>query len=63
MKSIILIIYIVFSTFSAFSFPIPTDGEVSFDIIRKNKTIGNIVTKFTKEDQMIKIHRRLMKYQ
>ena len=56
MKSIILIIYIVFSTFSAFSFPIPKDGEVSFDIIRKNKTIGNIVTKFTKEDEMIKMH-------
>ena len=56
MKSIILIIYIIFSTFSAFSFPIPKDGEVSFDILRKNKTIGNIVTKFTKEDQMLKIH-------
>ena len=52
MKSIILIIYIIFSTFSAFSFPIPKDGEVSFDIIRKDKVIGNILTTFIKEDQL-----------
>ena len=50
MKSIILILCIIFLSFGAFSFPIPKDGEVSFDIIRKNKTIGNIVTTFTKED-------------
>ena len=56
MKSIILILYIIFSSFSAFSFPIPKDGEVTFDIVRKNKIIGNIVTTFTQENEVLTIH-------
>ena len=38
-----------------YAFPIPKDNEVSFDIIRKNKNIGNLVTTFKKEDDKLEI--------
>ena len=37
-------------------FPIPKDKEVSYDVIRKNKTIGSLVTKFIEEDNNIILH-------
>ena len=53
-------LFIIVTLFSfplfTYAFPIPDNNEVSFDVIRKNKIIGNIVTKFTKEEQMVKIH-------
>ena len=38
------------------AFPIPDDNEVSFDVIRKNKVIGNLTSKFIKDDENIVLH-------
>jgi hypothetical protein len=45
-----LLIIAVFFIFSQASnaFPIPDDNEVSFDVIRKNKVIGNLTSKLSK---------------
>ena len=58
MKYFQLFIIAVFFTFSLASnaFPIPDDNEVSFDVIRKNKVIGNLTTKFIKDDENIVLH-------
>ena len=39
-----------------YSFPIPDDNETSFDVIRKNKIIGNLTTKFIKDDENLVLH-------
>ena len=41
---------------SSNAFPIPDDNEVSFDVVRKNKIIGNLTTKFIKDKENIVIH-------
>ena len=48
----LLIIFLSLFSFNVFSqpFPIPENNEVSFDVIRKNKIIGSLVTKFIEED-------------
>jgi hypothetical protein len=53
-----LFIIAVFFTFSLAtnSFPIPDDNEVSFDVIRKNKVIGNLTSKFIKNNEDIVLH-------
>ena len=58
MKYFQLFIIAVFFTFSLVSnaFPIPDDNEVSFDVIRKNKVIGNLTSKFIKDDEDIVLH-------
>ena len=58
MKYFKLFIIAVFFTFSLASnaFPIPDDNEVSFDVIRKNKVIGNLTSKFIKDDENIVLH-------
>ena len=58
MKHFQLFIIAVFFTFSltANAFPIPDDNEVSFDVIRKNKVIGNLTSKFIKDDGNIVLH-------
>ena len=58
MKYFQLFIIAVFFTFSLASnaFPIPDDNEVSFDVIRKNKVIGNLTTKFIKNERNIVLH-------
>ena len=38
------------------AFPIPDDNETSFDVIRKNKIIGNLTTKFIKDDENLVLH-------
>ena len=38
------------------AFPIPDDNEVSFDVIRKNKVIGNLTSKFIKDDEDVVLH-------
>ena len=38
------------------AFPIPDDSEVSFDVIRKNKIIGNLTSKFIKDKENIVLH-------
>ena len=57
MKYIFIICLSLFS-FSVFSqpFPIPEDKEVSYDVIRKKKTIGSLVSKFIEEDDKIILH-------
>ena len=58
MKYFQLFIIAVCFTFSLTSnaFPIPDDNEVSFDVIRKNKVIGNLTSKFIKDDENIVLH-------
>ena len=41
---------------SAQVFPIPDDKEVSFDVIRKNKVIGNLTTKFIFNEKDLILH-------
>ena len=41
---------------SAQVFPIPEDKEVSFDVIRKNKVIGNLTTKFIFNEKDLILH-------
>ena len=41
---------------SSNAFPIPDDSEVSFDVVRKNKIIGNLTTKFIKDKENIVLH-------
>ncbi len=38
------------------AFPIPDDNEVSFDVVRKNKIIGNLTSKFIKDKENIVLH-------
>jgi len=38
------------------AFPIPDDNEVSFDVIRKNKIIGNLTSKFIKNEENLIVH-------
>ena len=55
MKYLFIIILSIYSL-NVFSepFPIPEDNEVSFDVIRKKKIIGNLTTKFiSKEDEIV----------
>tara|TARA_Y100001970_G_scaffold252191_1_gene325783 strand:+ start:66 stop:725 length:660 start_codon:yes stop_codon:yes gene_type:complete len=37
-------------------FPVPDDNEVSFDVIRKNKIIGNLTTKFINQEEDLILH-------
>jgi len=55
MKIFIIILCIIFCPVNVFSFPIPKDGKVSFDIIRKNKIIGNITSSFIQDNEILKI--------
>ena len=41
---------------SANSFPVPDDNEVSFDVIRKNKIIGNLTSKFIENEENLIVH-------
>ena len=56
MKKISLIFCFICISFNVWSFPIPKDGKVTFDIIRKNKNIGNVTSIFTKKDDKLIIH-------
>ena len=51
----IIAVFFVFSL-SLNAFPIPDDNEVSFDVIRKNKVIGNLTSKFIKDEENIVLH-------
>ena len=50
-------IFLILTTlsFSSFGFPIPKDNKATFDMIRKNKVIGNVETIFTKTDEILTI--------
>ena len=51
----IFIFLLLLLTGPALCFPIPKDNEVSFDIIRKNKNIGSLITTFKKEGDKLEI--------
>ena len=57
MKYIFIICFSLFS-FSVFSqpFPIPEDNEVSYDVIRKKKNIGSLISKFEEDEDSVIIH-------
>ncbi len=54
----LLILFFSLISINCFSnpFPIPDDKEVSYDVIRKNKVIGNLTSKFIQEDDKIILH-------
>ncbi len=54
----LLIVFLSLLSFNTFSqpFPIPDDKEVSYDVIRKKKNIGSLVSKFIEEDDKIILH-------
>ena len=54
----IFIICLSFFSFNAFSlpFPIPEDKEVSFDVIRKKKNIGSLISKFIENEDTVVLH-------
>jgi len=51
---IVTILLILPSITSAF--PIPDDKEVSFDVVRKNKIIGKLTTKFIEDKENLILH-------
>ena len=57
MKYLLLVI-LTLTSFSAYSqpFAIPEDNEVSFDVIRKKKIIGSLVSKFIEENDKLILH-------
>ena len=55
--SFLVIILILFTLpLLAQIFPIPEDKEVNFDVIRKNKVIGNLTMKFIVNEESIILH-------
>ena len=50
---ITILLIITLFNFSAYSFPIPEDGKVIFDVIRKNKVIGSHEIEFVKKDDTL----------
>ena len=54
----LLVIIISLISLKSFSQPfvVPKDNEVSYDVIRKNKNIGSLVSKFNRIDDKIIIH-------
>jgi len=55
MTNLIIIIFLVITlfNFNTYSFPIPRDGEVKFDVIRKNKVIGSHKITFTENNDVL----------
>ena len=50
LMKILYLIFFIFINFSINAFPIPKDKKATFDILRKNKVIGNVETIFYKAD-------------
>ena len=54
---VLFLFFIFFSlSINAQAFPIPDDNEVNFDVVRKNKVIGNLTTKFIMENENLILH-------
>ena len=58
MKFISIIVVLVSLTLSSYGevFPVPKNNEVSFDVIRKNKIIGNLTSKFITNNDTLILH-------
>ena len=52
MKILTVLIFVILSL-SVNSFPIPKENKAVFDLIRKNKIIGSIETKFDQKDNFL----------
>ena len=50
---IIILLIITLFCFDIYSFPIPKNGEVKFDVIRKNKVIGSHEITFTENNDVL----------
>ncbi len=50
---IIIFLIITLFCFDTYAFPIPKNGEVKFDVIRKNKVIGSHEIKFTENNDVL----------
>ncbi len=48
---IILIFLLSFISLTASGFPIPKDNKASFEVIRKDKVIGSVITTFEQKDE------------
>ncbi len=56
---IIILLIITLINFSIYSFPIPKDSKVKFDIIRKNKVIGSHEIEFIKNDDILLVKTKI----
>ncbi len=58
MRYLVLVIIVILFNFPllAHVFPIPDDKKVSFDVIRKNKVIGHLTTKFILDEEDLILH-------
>ncbi len=57
MRKAFIIFLILFSCkVFAQPFPIPEDKEVSYDVVRKKKVIGSLVSKFVEDDNKLILH-------
>ena len=54
--NLIIITILIILPSIASAFPIPDDKEVSFDVVRKNKIIGNLTTKFIEDKENLVLH-------
>ena len=50
---LILFLFTLLISFNLLSFPVPKDGKISFDVIRKNKIIGSHEIIFKKSDNKL----------
>ena len=58
MKIFSLLLLLIFFNISSNAevFPIPEDNEVNFDVVRKNKIIGNLNIKFINDKENLILH-------
>jgi len=50
---IVIFLLITLFCFDIYSFPIPKNGEVKFDVVRKNKVIGSHEITFTENNDFL----------
>ena len=51
-----IILFIFLISLHSNAFPIPDDNEVSFDVVRKKKIIGDLTVNFIKDEENIILH-------
>ena len=56
---IIILLIITLFCFESYSFPIPKNGEVKFDVIRKNKVIGSHEITFADNNDVLLVETKI----
>jgi len=56
---IIILLTITLFCFDSYSFPIPKNGEVKFDVIRKNKVIGSQEITFVNNNDVLLVETKI----